>query len=67
MEITNLTFLTLGILLFAGTWCASWLIIALGKHDKIEYNSLNKPLKNKGKPWYNKQLYLGHPGALLKK
>ncbi len=54
MEITNLTFLTLGILLFVGIWGASWLIIALGKHDEIKYNSLNKPLKNKGKPWYNK-------------
>lgn len=54
MEITNLTFLTLGILLFVGIWGASWLIIALGKHDKIECNLLNKPLKNKGKPWYNK-------------
>lgn len=54
MEITGLTFLTLGVLLVLTTWGAGWLIIALGKHDKIKYSTLNKPLKNKGKPWYNK-------------
>ena len=54
MEITGLTFLTLGVLVIASTWFVGWLVISLGKHDKIKYSTLNEPLKNKNKPWYNK-------------
>ena len=53
MEITNLTFLTLGVLVIASAWFVGWLIVALCKHDKIKYSTLNEPLKNKNKPWYN--------------
>ena len=67
MEITNLTFLTLGVLVIASAWFVGWLIVVLCKHDKIKYSTLNEPLKNKNKPWYNNQLYLGRPGRLLKK
>jgi len=53
MEITMLTFITLGFLLLICLWGVISLFSALGKHDKIEYTTLNQPLKNKGKPWYN--------------
>lgn len=67
MEITGLTFITLLLLMFFGFWFVGWLLKTLGDHDKVKYSVLNQPLKNKGKPWYNKQLYPGRPGVLLKK
>ena len=67
MEITAMTFISLGVLLVVSIWFVCWLFKALGKHDHLEYTTLDQPLKNKGKPWYNKQLYHGGPGGLLKK
>ena len=54
MEITGVTFVTLIFLIIATTWFAGWLLVNLWKHDKMKYSTLNEPLKNKGKPWYNK-------------
>lgn len=54
MEITGLTFITLLLLMFFGFWFVGWLLKTLGDHDKVKYSVLNQPLKNKGKPWYNK-------------
>ena len=54
MEITNLTFLTLSILIVLSIWFIVWLLTVLSKHDKVEYTTLDKPLKNKNKPWHNK-------------
>lgn len=54
MEITAMTFITLGVLLVVSIWFVCWLFKALGKHDHLEYTTLDQPLKNKGKPWYNK-------------
>jgi hypothetical protein len=53
-EITWMTFITLGVLLIASIYFVVFLFNALGKHDNIKYSTLDKPLKNKGKPWYNK-------------
>lgn len=54
MEITGMTFLTLIVLMILLSWFVIWLLVSLWKHDKMKYSTLNEPLKNKGKPWYNK-------------
>ena len=54
MEITSMTFITLTILCILALYGICWLFKILGEHDKVKYSTLNKPLKNAGKPWYNK-------------
>ena len=54
MEITTMTFVTLSVLLVLMIWFVIKLFKALGKHDHIEYTTLNDPLKNKNKPWYHR-------------
>ena len=53
MEITSLTFVTLSILLVAGLWTINKILSSLKNHDKIEYTTLDKPLRNKNKWWYH--------------
>ena len=54
MEITNMTFVTLIVLCVFAVVAVGWLFKAMSEHDHIEYTTLDKPLKNAGKPWYNK-------------
>ena len=47
------TFVTLTILLIAIIWAIVKVYGALARHDKNFYTTLNLPLDNKGKWWYN--------------
>ena len=52
MEITAMTFISLFILLVSIIYFIYKLFTAIGEHDKMEYSTLNRPLKNSNKFWY---------------
>lgn len=54
-EITTMTFVSLIVLCILAIKLIIFLFSALGEHDHITDSTLNKPLKNRNKPWYNKQ------------
>lgn len=47
------TFVTLTILLILCVWAIIKVYSSLADHDKDSYTTLNLPLDNKGKWWYN--------------
>lgn len=53
-EITTMTFVSLIVLCILAIKLVIFLFSALGEHDHITDSTLNQPLKNRDKPWYNK-------------
>ena len=50
---TNGYLLTLITLTVGAVWFLNWLVHQMYDHDKKNNTTLNKPLDNKGKWWYN--------------
>ena len=48
------TYITLTILLISSFVFMVWLLVNYFKHEKKFFTTLNLPLDNKGKEWYNK-------------
>lgn len=47
------TYITLIALMVGAVWFLNWLVHQMYDHDKKNNTTLNKPLDNKGKWWYN--------------
>ena len=54
MEITVMTFGSLAFIVVILMYFICWLFNKIAEHDNTSYSTLNKPLKNEGKPWHNK-------------
>lgn len=52
MEITSMTFITMAIIFVGACYAIYFLLKELGKQEDI-HSTLNYPLKNKNKYWYN--------------
>lgn len=46
------TYVTLSVLLVCAGWFVGWLLATYFRKEKKHFDTLNLPLKNKGKWWY---------------